>query len=62
MKRFLKLLFGICIILGIIISISNFFPKTVKAETMWHKLHLAEMDCYGAGTTCAVGVFPIEGQ
>jgi hypothetical protein len=62
MKRLLKLAFGIFIILGIIVAISNFFPKTVKAESMWHKLYLDKMDCYGTGTTCAVGVLPFDGQ
>jgi hypothetical protein len=62
MKRLLKLFFGIAIILGIIISVSNFFPKTAKAEGMWHEFHVDEMSCYGDGTTCAVGVLPIEPQ
>ena len=62
MKRLLKLFFGFAIILGIIISVSNFFPKTVKAESMWHKLNLDDLSCKGSGTTCAVGVLPIEPQ
>ena len=52
MKRLLKVFLGILMIMGILFSISNFFPQTAEAGTRKQKIKPKTFECYDWGTEC----------